>query len=385
MGKLDIVIVSYNAGPYLLQCLGSVYAALGGIDAKVFVVDNASADGGADEAETLFPSTIVIRNKGNLGFSKANNIAISQSSGEYVLLLNPDTIIGPHTLERCVRFMDSTPEAGAVGVRMVDTAGKVWKESRRGLPGVWASVCKMAGLAGAFPNSRFFARYYMSWLPWDSPQTMEVASGAFCLLRREALGKAGLLDERFFMYGEDIDLCHRVLKAGYSVWYLPETILHYKGESTDTISAGYVKTFNNAMRLYYEKHYSHHGRAALAAVKAAVGVRTAVGKSRVFLKKLIAKNQSEATSVIVPTMIDGFNLSLCREIAETNGLAVSPDVGCVKPGGKAVAVLDSSAMTYGEILETISANRAGNVSYGILHPGQRRIITAGKVWQIGGE
>ncbi len=253
--KLSVVIVNYNVKFYLEQCLHSLYVALGNIEAEVFVVDNHSHDGSVNYLKRLFPHVHFIASQHNLGFARANNLALKQSRGEYVLLLNPDTIVSEDSIRSSVSFMESHPQAGALGVQMIDDRGEKAMESRRGLPSPLVAFYKMAGLCKRFPNHAKFAHYYMGGLPWDIPGKIEVISGAYCFLRKTALDRAGLLDEDFFMYGEDIDLSCRLLKVGFENWYLPVRILHYKGESTQKSSFRYVHVFYDAMFIFFRKHY----------------------------------------------------------------------------------------------------------------------------------
>ena len=246
--KISIVIVSYNVCRLLDECLQSVQRALEGIEGEVFVVDNASVDKTVETLRPRYPWVHFIANDENLGFARANNCAIRRSDSDYVLLLNPDTVVRDDTLHQCLRFMDAHPEAGGAGVRMLNREGRPAPESRRAIPTPWVSLLKMLG---------FTSRYYMSHLPWDEPCQIEVISGAFCLLRRKALDAVGLLDEDFFMYGEDIDLSFRLLKGGWQNWYLPYNIVHYKGESTEKSSFRYVHTFYQAMLIFFRKHYGH--------------------------------------------------------------------------------------------------------------------------------
>ncbi len=255
--KLSVVIVSYNVKHYLWQCLRSLYLSAQGIDMEVFVVDNNSTDGSIAYLRQHFPQVKYIENKDNRGFSRANNQAIRLARGEYVLLLNPDTFLTEHTLSDCLRFMDAHPAAGATGVAMHGHNGAFALESRRGLPSPWTSFCKMTGLCSAFPRSRRFGGYYMQYLDKNQPAQIEVISGAFMFIRHEALRQVGLLDEDFFMYGEDIDLSYRLLKGGWQNWYVPTPILHYKGESTQKSSYRYVYVFYEAMLIFFNKHYSH--------------------------------------------------------------------------------------------------------------------------------
>ena len=255
--KLSVIIVSYKVRFYIEQCLYSLFRAVDGIETEVYVVDNHSGDGSVEYLTQKFPDVNVISSNRNLGFSRANNIAIKQCVGEYVLLLNPDTIVGEHTISDVLGFMDNYKRVGAAGVMMLKDTGEKAMESRRGVPTPMTSFYKMSGLCARYPNSRRFAHYYMSYLSWDEPAQIEIISGAFCMLRREALDKVGLLDEDFFMYGEDIDLSYRFLKAGYENWYIPTKILHYKGESTHSSSFRYVHVFYDAMLIFMRKHYGH--------------------------------------------------------------------------------------------------------------------------------
>ena len=246
--KLSVVIVNYNVRLLLEECIKSVEKALDGIEGDIFVVDNNSSDGSVEYIRERFPKVHIIANKENLGFARANNQAIRMTDAEYILLLNPDTVVYENTLRGCLDFMDANPEAGGVGVRMLTREGNAAPESRRAVPTPWVAFLKMLG---------FTRRYYMSHLPWDKPGRIEVVSGAFCMLRHKALDQIGLLDEDFFMYGEDIDLSYRLLKGGWQNWYLPYDIIHYKGESTQKSSFRYVHVFYQAMLIFFRKHYSH--------------------------------------------------------------------------------------------------------------------------------
>jgi GT2 family glycosyltransferase len=253
--KLSVVIVNYNVRVYLDQCLRSLQFSLRGVDAEVIVVDNHSRDDSVEWIRGHFPWVKVIANQHNLGFACANNMAIKECKGEYVLLLNPDTIVGDTTIRECLDFLALHPDAGALGVRMLHTDGTDAPESRRGVPSPMTSFYKMIGLCSKYPHHPRFAHYYMSGISWDKPAKIEIVSGAFCMLRKCALDQVGLLDEDFFMYGEDIDLSYRLLKGGWQNYYLPALILHYKGESTQKSSFRYVHVFYEAMLIFLRKHY----------------------------------------------------------------------------------------------------------------------------------
>jgi GT2 family glycosyltransferase len=275
--KLSVVIVSYNVRPYLEQCLQSVQRALDGIEGEVFVVDNHSDDDSVESVCLHYPWVRLIENQENLGFAKANNQAIRQAQGDYVLLLNPDTVVAEDTLYGVLAFMDEHPKAGGAGVMMCYEDGSRAPESRRALPTPWVAALKMMG---------FTKRYYMSHLPWDQPSRIEVVSGAFCLLRHEAIKMVGLLDEDFFMYGEDIDLSYRLLKGGWENWYLPYSIVHYKGRSTQKTDFRYVHIFYQAMLIFFQKHYSHLSLVYTLPVKMAIYFRATIALTDILRKKL---------------------------------------------------------------------------------------------------
>ncbi len=257
MKKLSVIIVNYNVCHFLEQALTSLAKAVKHVDAEVFVVDNHSVDGSVEMVAEKFPWVKLISNKHNLGFSKANNQAIRQSSAEYILLLNPDTVVEEDTLQKCCDFMDQHPQAGGLGVKMLDGKGEFLPESKRGLPSPWVAFYKIFGLAKLFPKSKRFGRYHLGFLSPDETNEVDVLSGAYMMLRQTALDQTGLLDEDYFMYGEDIDLSYRILKAGYKNYYYPETrIIHYKGESTKRTSINYVFIFYKAMIIFAQKHFS---------------------------------------------------------------------------------------------------------------------------------
>lgn len=255
--KISIIIVNYNVEYFLEQCLNSVKRALHNVSGEVFVVDNNSIDNSVDMVRSKFPEYNLIANKDNRGFSKANNQAIELSKGEYVLLLNPDTVVEEDTFEKVIRFMDDHSDAGGLGVRMLDGKGKFLPESKRGLPTPLVAFYKIFGLSRIFPRSKRFGQYHLGHLSEFETNEIEILSGAFMLMRNETLQKVGLLDEAFFMYGEDIDLSYRIIKGGYKNYYFPETrIIHYKGESTKKSSVNYVFVFYRAMVIFAEKHFS---------------------------------------------------------------------------------------------------------------------------------
>ncbi|AXY76669.1 glycosyltransferase family 2 protein [Paraflavitalea soli] len=263
--QLSVIIVNYNVKYFLEQCLCSVKKAMEEVghsvaddepsQTEVFVVDNKSTDDSIGYLRSRFPFVQFIANTENLGFARANNQALLQCRGKYILFLNPDTILPEDCFVQCLSFMEAHADAGALGVRMIDGSGSYLPESKRGFPSPWVSFCKMSGLTRLFPTSPLFARYYLGHLSPDAVHPVDVLSGAFMWVRKEVLDKTGGFDERFFMYAEDIDLSYRIQQSGYINYYLPApVIIHFKGESTRR-DARYVKLFYTAMIQFVQKHY----------------------------------------------------------------------------------------------------------------------------------
>jgi len=281
--KLSIVIVNYNVKFFLEQCLYAVRAASKGIEIEIFVVDNNSTDNSVAYLHPKFPEVIFIENDDNPGFAKANNQAIRRCKGEYVLLLNPDTVIGEDCLHNLCRFMDENQQAGAAGVKMLNANGAFLPESKRSFPSPWVSFCKLFGLSKLFPLSPRFAAYSLPYLNPDKQHQVDVLAGAFLFLRHESLKKAGLFDESFFMYGEDIDLSYRIVLAGFRNYYFPERILHYKGESTKTGDKKYLHAFYDAMLIFYKKYYPNSGWFISGLIRLSIAMRK--GYAALFEKK----------------------------------------------------------------------------------------------------
>ncbi len=255
--ELSVIIVNYNVKHFLEQCLFSVRQALTDINGEVIIVDNNSVDGSGLMVREKFPEYIYIQNQENKGFSKANNQGIKQAKGQYILLLNPDTVVEEDTFRKCIKFMDSHPEAGAMGVKMIDGKGRFLPESKRSLPKPSVAFYKIFGLSKLFPNSRIFGRYNLGFLSQDQIHEVDILPGAFMFLRKKTLQQTGILDEDYFMYGEDIDLSYRIIQSGLKNYYYPETtIIHYKGESTKKRSLNYVALFYKAMIIFADKHFS---------------------------------------------------------------------------------------------------------------------------------
>lgn len=285
---LSIVIVNYNVKYFLEQCLHSVSRAIQDLEAEVFVVDNNSVDGSCHMIREKFPFVHLIENNQNVGFSRANNQAIRLARGKYVLILNPDTIVEENTFTRSLKFMEDKPEAGALGVKMIDGKGKFLPESKRALPTPGVAFYKIFGLSSLFPRSKTFNRYNLGYLSENETHEVDILCGAFMFMRNKALEESGLLDEEFFMYGEDIDLSYRIQKAGYKNYYFAGTrIIHYKGESTKKGSINYVMIFYNAMIIFARKHFNRKNANVFSfLIKVAIYFRAALSILKRFVSKM---------------------------------------------------------------------------------------------------
>lgn len=387
--KVSVVIVSYNVSHYLLQCLDSIKSALRGIEGEIIVIDNHSRDDSVSLVRRCHPEATVIESLHNLGFAKANNIAIQQTKGDYVLLVNPDTLIEENTIKDVVNFLDDNQHAGAAGLMMVNADGTPAPESRRAVPTPMTAFYKFSGLCSMFPKSRRFGKYYLGFLPWDSPQRIEVVSGAFCMVRRTTLDAIGLLDEDYFMYGEDIDLSCRILKAGYENWYLPSRIVHYKGESTQKSSFAHVHVFYRAMLIFIRKHYSHLAAILSVPIQAAIFVKAlaaaVVTTYHKMMKSLGFPYPSRATSFMeFHCFGPEATIEACRQICSTHAVTahyhvttdasyINKVVSCIKR--QSVIVLDPSSLGFSAVIDILITHSHAPVTLGTYHPTTNSIIT----------
>lgn len=296
MIDVSIIIVSYNVRHFLEQCLRSVYASRGQLELEIFVVDNASSDNTLGFLREQFPRAEhpelhLVNNVRNVGFGRANNQALAHAKGRYILFLNPDTVLTEHTLTDCVTFADSHADMGALGVMQLHSNGEFALESRHGIPTPWRAFCQMSGLSSLFPATKTFDGYHMRFFNNAAAAPIEIASGAFMLIPRDALEEIGGFDERFFMYCEDVDLCYRLLQSGRQNYYLPTPILHYKGASTRRGSFRYVHTFYSAMLIFFNKHYAKSARLMSPLIRLGIYLRGLIsyaGKKLLALRHFLA-------------------------------------------------------------------------------------------------
>ncbi len=254
---ISVIIVNYNVRQFLENALLSVQKAMAGIRGEIFVVDNASDDGSVEMVRTRFPDVCLIANRENVGFTRANNMALVRAQGRFLLLLNPDTVVQEDTLQVMLRFFEENPHAGLAGCRILNPDGSLQLACRRSFPTPWVALTRITGLSSLFPRSRLFGRYNLTYMNPDDTYEVEAISGSFMMMRREVYARVGGLDETFFMYGEDLDWCYRVSEAGFGVYYVHSTqIIHFKGESTRRSTIDEISMFYRAMQIFVDKHFS---------------------------------------------------------------------------------------------------------------------------------
>ena len=286
--KLSVIIVNYKVKHFLEVCLDSVFKACMGINAEVIVVDNWSQDDSIPYLKSRFPLVHFIANTVNLGFGKANNQAVRVAQGEYILFLNPDTIVAEDTFAKCIAYLDAHQGVGALGPRLIDGKGKFAPDAKKSFPTLSVAIFKTLGLHKLFPKNAYLNRYYAAHInEWETAQ-VEALSGCCMFVRASILPNiGGAFDESFFMYCEDVDLNYRINKAGYLNMYFPEaTVLHFKGESTKKLSYQYVKVFNDALITFVKKHYSAANAGLfIGFIKLGIALRGAIGFATNWLKK----------------------------------------------------------------------------------------------------
>jgi GT2 family glycosyltransferase len=250
--KLSVIILNYNVRYFLEQCVQSVEKAIKNLDAEIIVIDNNSPDDSVAIMKQRFPNVKLIENKKNSGFPKGNNIGVAQATGEYLCILNPDTVVAEDTFLKAIAFAEKQKDLGIVGVKLIDGTGNFLPESKRGIPTPFVALTKITGL---HKLSGVFNKYYAGHLSENQTGKVDILVGAFMLMKRELYNEVGGFDENCFMYSDDIDLSYMVLKTGKSNYYFHETsVIHYKGESTIKDET-YMKRFQEAMDFFYRKHF----------------------------------------------------------------------------------------------------------------------------------
>ena len=398
MPRVSIIIVSYNVKYYIEQCLRSVVVAGQDMDYEVWVVDNASTDNTVTYLKKVFPPKQfphihVIGNRVNLGFGRANNQMLQYCTGEYVLFLNPDTVLTEKTLKDFLSFYETHENAGAVGARMLHVDGTFALESRRGLPTPFTAFCKLLGLTRLFPKSRLFGRYYLQYLDDSDVCEIEIVSGACMMVPKPVLDKTGGFDKQFFMYGEDIDLSYRIQQAGYQNYYIPTPILHYKGESTEKSSFRYVHVFYDAMLLFFNKHFKKSYMLLSIPVRLAIYV--------IALHSLLAKKAETWRTWLKPAKNNDMNylfigkrshFSVVKKLASQWSLSIqcvagdfnslpdghnSPDIETRK---FQCVIYDVDAFPMKNILANFEISKYNEI--GLFHAQKKLITTSNKVFVL---
>ncbi|RKY86696.1 glycosyl transferase, partial [candidate division KSB1 bacterium] len=293
MIDLSVIIVNFNVKEFLENAIISIKNATRRLKVEIFVVDNGSEDGSCNMVKNKFPDVKLIENKINLGFSKANNIALKLCKGKYVALINPDTIVQEDTFEKLISFMNSSNDIGMAGCKVLNPDGSLQLACRRSFPTPLVAFSRVVGLSKIFPKSRIWGKYNLTYLNPDKITEVDAISGSFMMIKKEVLNKVGLLDESYFLYGEDLDLCYRIKKEGYKIYYYPGTsIIHFKGESTKKTTYEPLKAFYKAMVIFIESHFKgKYLFLPLWLLKAGIHIKEVIS--------LIIKNKTRAFSFIL--------------------------------------------------------------------------------------
>ena len=285
--RISIIIVNYNVRDFLEQALDSVKRALKDINSEIIVVDNNSVDTSIQMLEKRFPDVEVISNKENIGFSCGNNIALKKACGEFIVLLNPDTLVQENTFSVLLNFFDNTPDASAATCKIINPDGSFSVDCRHSIPTPSTAFWKITGFSRLFPKSKIFGKYNLTYLNENEINVVDAISGSFMMIRKSMVDKVGLLDETFFMYCEDIDYCYRINQLGGKIYYIPETqIIHYKGESTKVNNIDYVITFNKSLYQFYKKHYT---KKYIYPMKWLILLGVTLRGSLIYLKNILSK------------------------------------------------------------------------------------------------
>ena len=374
--KLSVIIVNYNTKYFLEQCLHAVLSAARNANVEVIVVDNNSSDGSMKYLPPLFPGVRFIESVQNLGFGKANNLALKSARGEYILFLNPDTIVPEDCLENCLGFLDANAAAGALGIKMIDGSGRFLPESKRSFPTTSSSFYKLSGLSSLFPASKHFNQYSVGYLDPNENHKVEVLAGAFLMIKKKVLDQAGGFDEAFFMYGEDIDLSYRIQQAGFENWYFGgSSIIHFKGESTKKQSLKYLKMFYNAMIVFVNKHYPGKRAVLMRSVlKTGITLRGIAGW--LFLSAPKKKQPNTPPVIVVVGSMEDFND--CKAILGTEAKYDVPVIHQSTPAPDDIAnnsmiIFCNGTCTYKQTISIIE-RYAARFSYRFHASGSNSII-----------
>ncbi|MDD2673422.1 MAG: glycosyltransferase family 2 protein [Flavobacterium sp.] len=367
--QLSVIILNYNVRFFLEQCVLSVQNALETIDGEIIVIDNNSQDDSCEMMKQRFPNVKLIQNNENIGFPKGNNIGVAQAQGEYICILNPDTVVAEDTFTKVLAFAQKQSDLGILGCKLIDGAGNFLPESKRGIPTPWVAFTKVTGLYKLVPKFRIFGKYYAQHLSENETGKVDILVGAFMFMRRDLYLEVGGFDEDCFMYSDDVDLSYRVLKEGKSNYYFHETtIIHYKGESTIKDEM-YMKRFQEAMNFFYKKHFSPDGSGSVLFsifMKAGIVFFSLV---KMFQGKSIIKTVPKAYLLYSANekLVEKLHLVLQNKVQfhdlKTEKMVISSSV----KNKKAVEIiLDNEFISFKECIAILESSRNKGITFKIL-------------------
>ena len=360
--QLSVIILNYNVRYFLELCVLSTQKAIQNLDAEIIVIDNNSSDDSCAMMKQRFPNIKLIENPANLGFPKGNNIAVAHAKGEYICILNPDTVVAEDTFEKIASFLAMTENVGIVGCKLIDGTANFLPESKRGIPTPWVAFTKIFGLYKLFPNSSLFNKYYAQHLDENQTGKVDILVGAFMLMKRELYNEIGGFDENCFMYSDDIDLSYMALQKGKSNYYFHETtVIHYKGESTIR-DQKYMKHFQEAMQFFYKKHF----RKSV--------VFDWVMQIGSFIFSRIKKNQQnnrifypEQTVIFTKEPVTFQYPSAMLTYSKFDALKINPSINYE-------IVFDTRSFSFKEIINFMNAAKAKNITFKMYLPQSNFII-----------
>ncbi|MDD2960833.1 MAG: glycosyltransferase family 2 protein [Muribaculaceae bacterium] len=378
MKEVTVIIVNYRVKYFLTQTLYSVSEALRDTSHEIFVIDNNSQDDSIDYVSQHFPDINYILNKENVGFARANNQAIEKADSKFTLILNPDTIITRHAITAAISLMNSDDKCGGIGTKMIDGNGAFLPESKRSFPTPWVSFCKIFGLSKLFPYSPIFARYHVRYLSDKEINKVDILAGAYMFIRTSLLKDVHGFDESFFMYGEDIDLSYRITEKGYSNYYLPQAIIHYKGESTKKDSYKYVKVFYEAMLIFFKKHYPHYSSPYYLFIKVGIFARAFASLIKRAIYAFLPKHKDADNSKWLLSTDDAEPIRkiLLSENVEQSNIAIYESALSNVLNDKLLnIVLDNRKYSYEQIVEFIQFHTDANIRFHIYFSQCNTIMT----------
>jgi len=354
--QLSVIIVNYNVSQFLQLCLDSVFDTIKNIEAEIIVVDNASVDDSCAMVKERYPNVRLIANTENVGFSKANNQGVREAKGDYVCILNPDVVLSEETFERLFQFIAEKKESsiGAIGIQLIDGAGKFLPESKRNLPKPSIALNKLFGKGQS---------YYANYLDRSDNGPVEILVGAFMFIEKAIYTQVGGFDERYFMYGEDIDLSYSIYKAGYENYYMGDvSAIHYKGESTAK-DATYRKRFYGAMHLFYKKHFRQN---IAERILVKVGLKAAMIMAAI--KMILSRSKKEKT---ITSQKNYYLISDNETVIGALRAYLPHHLEIVKTlpnliPEKSEIIMDSNYLSFGMLIEVIKAQTSSACTFKII-------------------